>query len=144
MISWGIVWVGIGLLFACKSQKVSQATFSDLYGKWDVVELNGQPLASSETNPFIELDMARQVISGKGGCNQLMGQIQYSSKHKHIIRFLEITTTRMACQNLQLERDFLDALDRVVRFDANDEIRPVRSIAFYGADNTRLMVIEKR
>lgn len=144
LIVWGILCVGIGFLFACKSQKVAPATFSDLDGQWNVVELNGQPLPPSESNPFVELDMARYVISGKGGCNRMMGQVQYDSKHKQIIRFLEITSTRMACRNMQLERDFLEALDQIVRFEANDEIRPVRTVAFYGADNTKLMVIEKR
>lgn len=144
LIGWGVLLLSIGLLFACKSKKVAEATFSDLDGRWNVVELNGQPLASAENNPFIELDMARHVLSGKAGCNRMMGKVEYDQKRKQIIRFLEITTTRMACPNMNLEREFLDALERVVRFEANDEIRPVRTIAFYGADNTLLMVINKR
>ena len=55
--------VSMGFLFACKSNKVAEATFSDLDGRWDLVELNGKPLASAEPNPFIELDLARHVIS---------------------------------------------------------------------------------
>lgn len=141
---WIVLLVGIGLLFACKSKRVAEVTFSDLDGRWDLVELNGEPLAPAETNPFIELDLARHIISGKAGCNRMMGKIVYTPKHRHVIRFLDITTTRMACQNMHLERAFLDALNKVVRFEANDEIRPVRTIAFYGADNTRLMVINKR
>jgi heat shock protein HslJ len=144
LIGWITLLVSLGFLFACKSNKVAEASFSDLDGRWDLVELNGKPLASAETNPFIELDLARHVISGKAGCNRMMGKVEYNQARKHIIRFLEITTTRMACPNMNLEREFLEALERVVRFEANDEIRPVRTIAFYGADNTRLMVINKR
>jgi len=35
-------------------------------------------------------------------------------------------------------------LDKVVRFDAVGEVKPVNKIALYGTDNTKLMVIEKK
>ena len=89
--------LSIGIFASCKTKKGVEATFSDLDGSWNIVELNGKVLNPAETNP----DM-----SG--------------------------------------ERELLQALDKVVRFDAEGEVKPVNKIALYGTDNTKLMVIEKK
>ena len=50
----------------------------------------------------------------------------------------------MACPDMGGERELLQALDKVVRFEAEGDVRPVNKIALYGTDNTKLMVIEKK
>ena len=55
-----------------------------------------------------------------------------------------LASTRMACPDMSGERELLQALDKVVRFDAVGEVKPVNKIALYGTDNTKLMVIEKK
>ena len=42
------------------------------------------------------------------------------------------------------ERELLEALDKVVRFEAEGDTKPVDKIALYGIDNTKLMVLEKK
>ena len=74
----------------------------------------------------------------------MMGQIEYSDFHKNIIKFPQVATTRMACPDMSGERELLQALDKVVRFEAEGDTKPVDKIAFYGTDNTKLMVIEKK
>ena len=74
----------------------------------------------------------------------MMGQIEYSDSRKIIIKFPQVATTRMACPDMSGERELLQALDKVVRFDAVGEVKPVNKIALYGTDNTKLMVIEKK
>ena len=74
----------------------------------------------------------------------MMGEIEYSDSRKNIIKFPQVATTRMACPDMSGERELLQALDKVVRFDAVGEVKPVNKIALYGTDNTKLMVIEKK
>ncbi len=74
----------------------------------------------------------------------MMGQIEYSDSHKHIIKFPQVATTRMACPDMSGERELLEALDKVVRFEAEGDTKPVDKIALYGIDNTKLMVLEKK
>ena len=61
-----------------------------------------------------------------------MGQIEYSDSRKNIIKFPQVATTRMACPDMSGERELLQALDKVVRFDAVGEVKPVNKIALYG------------
>lgn len=136
--------LGIGFFVSCKAKKGLEATYSDLDGSWKVVELNGKALNPAETNQVIEFDVARHTLSGKAGCNRMMGQIEHSDSHKHIIKFPQIATTRMACSNMSGERELLQALDKVVRFGAEGDQMPINKIALYGTDNTKLMVIEKQ
>ena len=121
--------LSIGIFASCKAKKGVEATFSDLDGSWNIVELNGKVLNPAETNQVIEFDM---------------GQIEYSDSRKNIIKFPQVATTRMACPDMSGERELLQALDKVVRFDAVGEVKPVNKIALYGTDNTKLMVIEKK
>ena len=139
-----ILLIGMGLLIGCKAKKVSMASFSDLYGEWSVVELNGNSLAPDVTRPVLNLDVARLELSGSTGCNRLMGKIEYRKDHPSIIRFLQVATTRRACSNKNVEPEFLEALNRVVRFRSQNETAPFTEIAFYGANNAKLMVLTKQ
>ena len=136
--------MSVGVLAACKTRKVVEATVSDLDGEWVVVEMNGRPLAAGENQPVMRLDILRRGLSGNAGCNRLMGQIEYDSDHRNIIRFLQVATTRMACPDMSVERAFLEALDKVARFEAVGEEAPVRRIALFGTKGGKLLELTKR
>lgn len=134
----------IGLFASCRTQKAVVATFSDLDGEWNVIELNGKVLNPVDTRQFIVFDMARQMISGNSGCNRMTGKIEYSDSQKNIIKFPQIASTRMACPDMSGEQELLTALDKVVRFAGVGNTKPANKIALYGTDNTLLMVLEKK
>lgn len=136
--------MSVGVLAACKTRKVVEATVSDLDGEWVVVEMNSKPLAAGENQPVMRLDILRRGLSGNAGCNRLMGQIEYDSDHRNIIRFLQVATTRMACPDMSVERAFLEALDKVARFEAVGEEAPVRRIALFGTKGEKLLELTKR
>lgn len=136
--------VGIAVFAACKSQKAVVASFSDLDGEWSVVELNGKKLDPADSKQLIVIDVARKHLSGNAGCNRMNGNIEYTDAQKNIIKFPQVATTRMACPNLAAEQEFLEALNKVVRFQAEGNVKPVNTIALYGTDNGKLMVIQKK
>lgn len=136
--------VGIAVFASCKSQKAVVVSYSDLDGEWSVVELNGNKLDPDKSNQLLVIDVARNHLSGNAGCNRMNGNIEYSEARKNIIKFPQVATTRMACPNLKGEQEFLEALNKVVRFEAEGDVKPVNTIAFYGTDNGKLMVIEKK
>ncbi|MFV0582658.1 MAG: META domain-containing protein [Parabacteroides gordonii] len=136
--------VGIAVFAACKSQKAVVASFSDLDGEWSVVELNGKKLDPADSKQLIVIDVARKHLSGNAGCNRMNGNIEYTDAQKNIIKFPQVATTRMACPDMQAEQEFLEALNKVVRFQAEGNVKPVNTIALYGTDNGKLMVIQKK
>ena len=54
--------LSIGIFASCKAKKGVEATFSDLDGSWNIVELNGKVLNPAETNQVIEFDVARHSL----------------------------------------------------------------------------------
>lgn len=134
----------IGIFASCKSQKTVAATFSDLNGEWNVVELDGKKVNPEQTHQFLTLDMDRRSLSGNAGCNRMMGKIEYSESQRNIIKFPNVATTRMACPDMSGEQALLKALGKVVRFQAVGNTQPVSTIALYGTDNTLLMLVQKR
>lgn len=139
-----MIAVSIGLFAGCKAKKAAVASFSDLNGEWGVVEMNGKVLNPVETHQVLIFDVAGNRLSGNAGCNRIMGQIEYSEMYKNIIKFPQVATTRMGCPDMSGEKELLTALDKVVRFEAVGETKPVNEIALYGTDNSKLLVIKKQ
>ena len=50
----------------------------------------------------------------------------------------------MACPDMSVERAFLEALDKVARFEAVGEEAPVRRIALFGTKGEKLLELTKR
>ena len=50
----------------------------------------------------------------------------------------------ISSKDISSQEELLQALDKVVRFEAEGDVKPVNKIALYGTDNTKLMVIEKK
>ena len=132
--------LSIGIFASCKAKKGVEATFSDLDGSWNIVELNGKVLNPAETNQVIEFDVARHSLSGRAGCNRMMGQIEYSDSRKNIIKFPQVATTRMACPDMTVENNVLSALNKVKKYKKLGK----ENIALCGASNRPIVVLQKK
>ena len=95
----GLLVAGIALLAGCKAKKATVASYTDLDGEWEVVELNGTKLNPEVTNQMLVIDVARNHLSGNAGCNRIMGQIEYNDMYKNIIKFLKVEKTLLMCLN---------------------------------------------
>ena len=129
------------ILASCGGSK-NMLTLSSLNGEWNITEVDGQKITDKKM-PFIGFDVAQKRIYGNSGCNRMMGSFDVNAK-PGTIDLGALASTRMACPDMSGERELLQALDKVVRFDAVGEVKPVNKIALYGTDNTKLMVIEKK
>ena len=72
-----------------------------------------------------------------------MGKIEYNDAYKNIIKFPQVATTRMACPDMSGERELLEALNKVVRFEAQGEAAPVTEIALFGTNNDKVVGDQK-
>lgn len=141
---FGCLVAAFALWTGCKTAKGPGVTFNDLTGEWNVIEMNGKSLNPAETHQTVRLDMAQRTLSGNAGCNRMMGKMEYNDYQPHILKFVQIATTRMACPDMSGEQELLDTLNKVVRFEAEGEGRPVERVALYGIDNTKLLVLQRQ
>jgi heat shock protein HslJ len=83
---------------------------------WKLTELNGKKLSDYPAQnhaPFIHLKENKEV-QGTGGCNSMGGYYELKGDHK--ITFLDLRATEMACQGMELERDFYPFLSEVRKY----------------------------
>lgn len=119
-------------------------TVSGLEGEWDLIELNGAPVISEQHKHFIVFDIATKQYSGNAGCNRMSGKFEYNESQPDKIQFARPMTTRMACPVLETEQRFLSALEATDRFESEPSKDSPIQIAFYSADNSKIIVIQKR
>lgn len=84
--------------------------------RWVLVEMKGVPVQQSggRKDAFINFETDQKRFRGNGGCNQLTGNY---SVDKNEIRFSEVTSTKMSCDDIQFENTFLSLLSAVNRYE---------------------------
>lgn len=99
------------ILASCSSKSYPDQNWN---GKqWTLVEMIGVPVQTSSgmSNANIIFDSTQQMISGNGGCNRIFAPYEIGTKKS--LKFGEIGSTRMACQNAPFENKFLEILTTV-------------------------------
>lgn len=89
---------------------------------WKLISLNGEKVvvdSSFKREPYLMLREKDNKVSGNAGCNQIMGS--YTLKGGNQIEFSQMASTMMACPNLDSERAFLDAIEKVDHYSLNGE-----------------------
>lgn len=131
--------IAVLALAACSSKKAG--VWSDLTGEWNVVTIKGEQVVYDTLTmqqPFIGFDLDSRIY-GCAGCNRIMGSI--ASEEPKVADFTKIATTMMACPDMTLETNMLDALGKVTRFNYTDGTR--RNIELTDNDGNVMMTLTK-
>lgn len=83
-------------------------------GQWRVEEINGKRVDSSELNVF--LDIPEMKIHGNTGCNYFNGEIEIDPTEPSSISFTRMGVTMRMCDNTELERTMLVALEETTSY----------------------------
>ena len=81
-----------------------------LFDIWLLEELEGKKVTLDDfakEMPIIEINSSEKKFNGYGGCNRMSGTI---FQERELLRFTNITSTKMACGATNLENTFLNAL----------------------------------
>lgn len=105
------MFIGAGLLMAsCGSTKQAMSV-SSLGGEWNIIKVDGKTVTGNKDQvPFIGFDIAQGRIYGNSGCNRMMGSFEANSAKPGTLSFGPIAGTRMACPDMDMEKNVLTAL----------------------------------
>ncbi|MDI1317124.1 META domain-containing protein [Flavobacterium sp.] len=79
--------------------------------KWELVELNGKTVAkTTKRDYFINFDSKSGTFKAFVGCNKISGN--YFMKSTTKLGFTNVISTRMACENMDVERNFFNNLQK--------------------------------
>jgi copper homeostasis protein (lipoprotein) len=89
---------------------VPDAPLTETY--WKLTHLGGRPVRCSQIlqrEAHLVLKAKLNRVQGTGGCNRFFGNYELESGNR--IRLSRMASTRMACPDLQIETEFLRALE---------------------------------
>ena len=116
------------LLFmaSCMTKPANSATTAntDITGKtWKLTEINGQPISLKNpgANPYFKLNTADMRYEGHGGCNGVGGTFELKPSTMRI-KFNQGMSTMIACDDLETERAFTQALLSADNYSVNGNI----------------------
>jgi len=87
-----------------------------LNGKWELQQIKSKKIPLNTITPFIDFDLDRNLISGNAGCNGLSASIAINNNELY---FNEILLTRMFCEDLTLENNFVNILGQITNYKVN-------------------------
>jgi heat shock protein HslJ len=104
----------ISALASCSPKLAPDSYWGDR--RWVLSEMNGVPVQLSGTrrDAFIEFTPQEKRFTGNGGCNRISGQ--YTMEKKDGIRFENVISTKMSCNDIAFETSFLNYLNKVDKF----------------------------
>jgi copper homeostasis protein (lipoprotein) len=111
----------------------------DLEGsRWVLVRIGDKPILPEEGSPepYIVLQATSKQIAGHAGCNRLSGGYQIKGD---TLQLTQLTTTRMACPELETEYAFLNSLEGVARWRLMDN-----QLVLLDKNNTAVLQFESR
>lgn len=96
-------------------QSVAKAMLES--SRWELVELQGQPIPTRGTGsaPYLELNAAKSSAYGFGGCNRFFGSYEATET---TLKLGALGATRMACpEGMDREQELFRALDAATRYE---------------------------
>ena len=89
-------------------QKIADTPLAETY--WKLVEINGQPVKPTASEPYMILK-ADGSVNGSSGCNRMMGS--YTAKDMGRISFGQMAVTKMFCmKDMETEQQFYNVLSQ--------------------------------
>lgn len=104
----------LGILSSCKSS-FPDATWTNK--QWTVVEMLGVPVQISNTpqDAHLIFNAGEQMVNGSGSCNRIFGPYEMGKKNR--LKFGNLASTMMACQNQDFEKKYLEILKTVEYYE---------------------------
>ena len=128
-----VALMAVVVMASCAGKK----NFDALNGEWNVVSV-GEMAVPDSVDAFMGFDIAKQLVYGSTGCNQLTGALPAEVNPEMPI-FAAMGSTRMMCVDMTVEDALLPALGQVVDFKVEGD-----NLYFLNAAGTTVVSLEKR
>jgi heat shock protein HslJ len=104
-----------GLIFSNCTPKLSPDAGWG-YQRWVLVEMKGVPVQQSggRRDAFITFEVNEKRFTGNGGCNNINGNYTINRSE---IKFTDVISTKMSCDDIEFENAFLSTLGNVDRYE---------------------------
>ena len=118
-------------------RRCKEVRAEELDGEWAVKSIRGEALPGSlSKKPFVAFDAEKNLVSGNDGCNSFNGGYKADGL---FLTFSSIAATLMACPDVEIEGQVLDALSNTAKFGRI----PDGNIGLFDNSDNLLLELEK-
>lgn len=103
---------------------------------WEVYQIGDKKFQSSDSRPNMSFKIDEWSVSGSSGCNRYFGS--FSSEGLGEIRFSQMGATMMACPDMDIEQEFLQALEHVRTYAVEESGQQIKLLL---SDSTMTPII---
>ena len=96
-------------------------SLGDLAGRWIVTNVGPMAVGEVEKTPELNFDLDARRVNGNASCNIINGSFSQEEGKPTSLRFSQMISTMMACPNMEIEQNILQALEKVRAFDCGEE-----------------------
>lgn len=96
-------------------------TIDDLAGRWRIASVGVVIVGKMDREPELTFNLEEKRVHGNASCNTINGSFSQEEGKPASLRFSQMISTMMACPDMQVERDILQAIEKVRAFDSGDE-----------------------
>lgn len=107
-----------------------------LEGDWKALEIDGESVGASESEPILTINAAIMKISGNDGCNGIFGHIQKLTETE--LKFDNTGTTAQMCADMKVADAFSAAMTKVSKYELQED-----HLVLVDEDGNELIVFEK-
>lgn len=132
-----IAMAGAALLTSCQTTRHATSP-SMIEGEWNITDVNGSAI-KVHPSPYIGFNTRENRVYGNSGCNRISGSFDFKGK-KGQIELGQMLSTMMACPNMELEQNILQALNSVGRIKSLDK----EHLTLCDKNNKPLLQMERR
>jgi heat shock protein HslJ len=128
-----VLLVSIAILAACgpKNQQAEGNAAGEVYvitasdttltdTRWKLIEISAVPVAPPAEKGkelFVILQKEGKIVNGFAGCNSFSGTYELIGGEG--IKFSQMTSTLMACKDMEMEKQFTSMFANVTSYDVN-------------------------
>ena len=108
-----------------------------LYDNWVLEELKGKKVSKdnfANELPLLEINASDKKIMGYAGCNRINGTL---FQERELLRFTNIISTRMACNQANLEQEYLKCLQSSTQYE-------IKNNRLYLSNPSELLIVFKK
>lgn len=110
--SIAVMSIALGCSGVKNMKSTNNSDVKSIDNQWVLTKLGNQQM-NADNPPTLWINLSKNHFSGFAGCNRMGGKI---TNEKGKIHFGDIFSTKMYCENMEIEDKYLDALEKVTSF----------------------------
>lgn len=102
--------------------KKEQVHYSNLYDSYGLLEIDGEKveIGRLKESPMMDINTIKKTILASTGCNSFSTSFEFDEKTGSFVVDFNFAMTQMACVDYSVEKEFLNALQRVDSYKRSD------------------------